>query len=81
MAKPQAFFPESVAEYTALQLAKKLGDTNRVWNYVSLLDRAPLPMILEALATAQAAGFHGEDLITGFENSLAALTKKEDDEF
>jgi hypothetical protein len=80
MAKPQAFLPESVAEYTALQLAKKLGDANRVWNYVSLLDREPLPTILEALSSAQAAEFQGEELITAFQTSLDALTNKDNDE-
>jgi len=80
MAKPRAFVPESVTEYTALQLARKLGDADRVWNYVSLLDREQLPTILEALSTAQAAGFREKELITAFEDSLAALTRKKNDE-
>ena len=80
MAKPRAFVPESVGEYTALQLARKLGDADRVWNYVSLLDREQFPTILEALSTAQAAGFREKKLITAFEDSLAALTRKENGE-
>jgi hypothetical protein len=80
MAKSQTFFPQSVAEYTALQLAKKLSDTDRLWKYLSLFQRRPSTVILEAFASAQAGGLTGKELITVFEEALGVLTKKEDDD-
>jgi hypothetical protein len=81
-ARPKVFSPQSVREYTALQLAKKLGDTDQLWNYLSLFERHSSQVILEAFASAQESRLTGRELITVFEESLAALTQKEqDDEF
>ena len=81
-ARPKVFSPQSVSEYTALQLAKKLGDTDQLWNYLSLFERHSLQVILEAFASAQESRLTGKKLISIFEETLAALTKKEqDDEF
>ena len=82
IASSQAFRPQSVVEYIALQLAKKLGDTDQLWNYLSLFERHSLQVILEAFASAQESRLTGKELITVFEESLVALTQKEqDDEF
>jgi len=80
MTRPRAFFPESVTEYTALQLAKKLDDTDGLSTYLSLFDRHPLQVILEAFASAQAAGLAAKELKTAFEESLLALTEQEEDD-
>lgn len=78
LTKSQTFRPQSVTEYTALQLAKKLNDPGRLWKYLSLVDHYELSLILEAYISAQARGLTGEELITAFEEELAALTTKED---
>lgn len=80
MARSQAFRPESVLEYTALQLAKKLGDPGRFWKYLSLFDHHSTHLIAEAFINAQGRGLAGKELITAFEEKLTALTTK-DDEF
>jgi hypothetical protein len=79
MARSQAFRPQSVVEYTALQVAKKLGDPGRLWKYLSLFDHHSTEMIAEALINAQASGMVGKELITAFEEELASLTPKEDE--
>ena len=77
MSKAKAFAPESVEEYTALQLAKKLGDTDRLWKYVSLFDRHALPLIVRAFTSAHVQGSTEKTLIAAFEEELALLTMKE----
>lgn len=82
MARPRSFVPESVAEYIALQLAKKLNDTERISTYLSLVDRYSMQVILEALAGAKATDLSGTELIVAFERSLSELTSHDDeDEF
>lgn len=84
MTKPQGFVPENVDEYTALQLARKLGDTDQVSKYRSLLDRHALPVIVEAFINAQQARLPTSEVTAAvaFEEELMALTKKEhQDEF
>jgi hypothetical protein len=78
LATAQSFHPESVTEYTALQLAKKLSDTGRLSKYVSLLDHHDLSLILEAFINVQSRDLAGEELRTAFDEELAALTTKED---
>lgn len=80
MAKAQAFRPESVTEYTALQMAKKLSDTGRLSKYVSLFDHHDLSLILEGFINVQSRDLAGEELRTAFEEELAALTTKEDND-
>ena len=72
MMKPHAFLPESVAEYTALQLAKKLDDADRVLRYVALLDRHALPLIVEAFISSQARHPAGNPAVA-FDEELQAL--------
>jgi hypothetical protein len=75
--KTQVFVPESVVEYIALQLARKLDDTDEVLKYLSLLDRYALSMIIEAFGNAQTRLRTGE--VTGalaFEEELLSLTTK-----
>ena len=74
MTVPQAFFPQSVAEYMALQLAKKLGDTDRLSEYLSLFERHSLALIEESFTKATAR--LQEDLVMAFEEELAALIVK-----
>ncbi len=82
MARAQAFRPQGVTEYTALQVAKKLGDSGRLWKYLSLFDHHPTELIAEAYTKAQARGLAESEMIAAFEDELTALTKKEDnDEF
>ena len=76
--KPRAFFPESVAEYTALQLAKKLGDPDRLWSYLPLFDRHPFPVIVQAFINARAHTKAGEELAAVFDDEIATLTQSED---
>lgn len=75
MMKHHAFLPESVTEYTALQLAKKLGDADRVLQYISLFDRHALHTIIEAFTNSQARP--GNNVATAFEEELRRLTGKE----
>lgn len=79
MTKPQVFSPQSVPEYMALQLAKKLGDTDRLSKYGSLFDRLALPVIVEAFINAKDHFNETESLDMTFEKELAALTMKDDD--
>jgi hypothetical protein len=79
MARSQAFRPQSVTEYTALQVAKKLGDPGRLWKYLSLFDHNSDQLIAEALISAQASGLAGKELITAFEEQLESLTTKDDE--
>lgn len=79
MTKPQVFSPQSVSEYRALQLAKKLGDTDRLPGYVSLFDRLTLPVIVEAFINAKDRFNETESLVMTFEKELAALTMNDDD--
>jgi hypothetical protein len=78
LAKPGRFTPESVAGYIALQLAKKLDDTDQLWKYRSLLDRHALPSLLEAFARAQASGLTQNELAAAFDEALSALTNNAD---
>lgn len=80
MTRAKAFRPESVTEYSALQLAKKLGDPGRLWKYLPLFDHHPSQLIVDAFISAQAGGLAGKELITAFEGQLASLTTR-DDEF
>ena len=80
MTKPRSFSPQSVSEYIALQLARKLGDPENAAAYVSLLDRYSMPVILTALESAQAGGFTGPNLVEVFERSLSELTDNEDED-
>ena len=79
MTRPQAFFPESVVEYMALQLAKKLGDTDRLSKYLFLFDRHAPSVIEEAFTNTTARLPAQEDLAMAFEEELAALTAKDGD--
>jgi hypothetical protein len=79
LAKAQTFRPESVTEYTALQLAKKLTDTGRLSKYLSLFDRYDEALILEGFINVRSRDLAGEELGVAFDRELAALTKKEDD--
>lgn len=79
-ANPKAFRPETISEYLALQLARKLFDADLVWRYRSLFDRHPLPLILQALSTVQSRRFAGRALIQAFEQELSALTNQDDDD-
>ena len=77
VSKTQAFSPESLEQYMALQLAKKLGDTDRLWKYVSLFDRHPPSLIVRAFTNARADGLAERALIVAFENELAAVVTRE----
>ena len=77
MAKAQAFRPETVEAYAALQVARKLNDTDRLWTYVSLVSHHGLPLVAEAFTNAQSRGPTDAELKTAFEEELAALTTKE----
>lgn len=79
MTKPRSFSPQSVSEYIALQLARKLGDPENAAVYISLLDRYSMPVILAALESAEAAGFSPGKLVEMFERSLSELTDHEDE--
>lgn len=80
MTKPRSFFPQSVSEYIALQLARNLGDPENAAIYVSLLDRYSMPVILAALESAAAAGFSAGKVVEMFERSLSELTAHEDED-
>lgn len=80
LAKAQAFRPQNVTEYIALQLAKKLSDTERLWKYLSLFDHSEISLILESFIYAQGLGLTGDELITVFDSALAALTTKDNND-
>ena len=76
MAKPRAFLPETVTEYTALQLAKKLTDAANVLRYVSLLDRYGLAVLCEAYSKTRANNQEAASA-EEFAEALRVLTEKE----
>lgn len=78
LAKPDRFTPESVAGYIALQLAKKIDDTDGLWKYLSLLDHHPLPILLEAFNKVRVSGLTQKELVAAFNEALSALTNKAD---
>ena len=78
LAKSKSFRPQSLTEYTALQLAKKLGNTGSLSQYVSLFDHHDPSLIREAFINVQSRDLAGEELRTAFDEELAALTTKED---
>jgi hypothetical protein len=67
-----------VTEYTALQLAKKLGDTRRLGKYLSLVNHYDEALILEGFINMQSRDLAGEELDIAFDRELAALTMKDD---
>jgi hypothetical protein len=77
LATAKAFRPQSVMEYTALQLAKKLDDTERVRRYAALIDHTEMPQIVGALIRAQGRVVTGKELIAAFDDELTALTTKD----
>ena len=79
-ATSKSFRPQSVREYMALQLAKKLGDTDRLSRYLSLFEHNDVSVIVEAFINAQGRSLTKDELITSFDDDLAALTMKEDDD-
>lgn len=80
LATSKSFRPQSVREYMALQLAKKLGDTDRLSRYLSLFEHNDVSVIVEAFINAQGRSLTKDELITSFDDDLAALTMKEDDD-
>lgn len=80
LATAKAFRPQSVREYTALQLAKKLGDPESVRRYVALIDHNEMTLIVEALRRAQDRSLSREELIAAFDDELTALTRIDNDE-
>ena len=78
MTKPQAFSPQSVSEYMALQLAKKLGDTDQLSKYLLLVERHALSIIEEAFTNTTAPRPEQENLARVFDEELAALIAKGD---
>ena len=80
LTQAQTFRPQSVTEYTALQLAKKLSDTDRLWKYLSLFDHNDISLILESFVNAQGRGLTGDELISAFDDELAALTTNNHDD-
>jgi hypothetical protein len=75
LTKAQTFRPQNVTEYTALQLAKKLSDTDRLWEYLALFDRNQMSLILESFVNAQGRAITRDELITAFDDELTALTE------
>lgn len=53
MAQPSAFVPGTPQEYFALQLAKRLGDTNNIRWYVRALEHVSEAGLLEAFHSIQ----------------------------
>jgi len=76
-AKAKSFHPESVSEYSALQLAKKLDDTESLWKYLALLNQHAPSVIVEAFIRAQGRGLTEKELISAFDEELARLATKE----
>lgn len=72
------FRPQTVSEFIALQLARKLDDTSRVRHYVGLMERHAQPFISRAFANARQ---RPEDPIADrFHRELQQLTHTEADE-
>jgi hypothetical protein len=80
MAKPQGFSPQSVSEYEALQLARKLGDLDGIRRYVSLFEQHVSSEIIEAFLAAKDTGNQGNELVRAFDAYLVALTRKDEDD-
>ncbi len=78
LAKAQTFRPQSLTEYTALQLARKLSDTGRLGKYLSLFDHYDASLIFEGFINIQSQDLAGEELSVAFDRELAALTTKQD---
>lgn len=78
--KTRSFRPQTLGEYLALQLARRLGDSDLVWKYRSLFDQHPLTDVAEAFSNAQSRRLAGGPLIQAFDEELSALTTNEDDD-
>ena len=76
MAKPQGFVPETVAQYEALQLARKLGDTDRIRKYVALFERVPSDVVAEAYRRASQKRQGALDVVRAFDDELKELTER-----
>ena len=74
-ARADAFRLQSVADYVALQLARKLNDLDRLPRYSSLLDHYPLGLLAAALAQAQARRTDSEGLASAFDEEIQELLK------
>lgn len=78
--KTRSFRPQTLGEYLALQLTKRLGDSDLVWKYRTLFDQYSLAEVSEAFSRARGRGLAGGKLIRAFEEELLALTAKDDDD-
>jgi bacterioferritin (cytochrome b1) len=68
------FRPQTVSEFFALQLARKLDDTSRLRHYLNLVGQHSEPVICEAFASAKAKP--EEPLAASFEIELGEITQK-----
>ena len=68
------FRPQTVSEFLALQLARKLGDTPQIRHYLTIVGQYSEPMICEAFANAR--GGPNESLSASFEIALLHITQK-----
>jgi bacterioferritin (cytochrome b1) len=68
------FRPQTVSEFFALQLARKLGDTSRLHHYLNLVGQHSEPVICEAFESAKAKA--EEPLAASFEIELGQISQK-----
>jgi hypothetical protein len=70
------FRPGSITDFFALQLARKLGDVERLHNYLSLTEQHPQPWLLQAFRTAAKRPDGPGTLAERFEAELRRLINK-----
>jgi hypothetical protein len=74
------FRPHTVTEFFALQLARKLGDLERLQTYVILVERHSEDTLLQAFKRAVNHHHKGLRLSERFQAELERLSHKEDHE-
>lgn len=75
-ASPEHFRPGSITDFFALQLARKLGDVERLHNYLALSEQHPQQWLLQAFETAEKNPSERGTLAERFEAELRRLTNK-----
>jgi len=68
------FRPQTVSEFFALQLARKLEDTSRVRHYLNLVGQYSVPVICEVFAGSKATP--EEPIAVSFNAGLLKIAQK-----
>jgi hypothetical protein len=74
---PKGFRPRTVEEFFALQLARKLADTENLRYYQTLVEQYPRELILQAYRRAEKKRGNATDLCDRFRVELKKLAENQ----